>query len=75
MSGRTKELRVASCWSQELVLGLLCALPLLSTVNGSKALQSVLKEHREQEMQCLDMLPKVLGETWDCLEILWQMWG
>lgn len=53
-----KDLRVASCWSQELVLSLLPALPLFSTVNGIKAIQSVLKEHRKEEMQYLAMLPK-----------------
>lgn len=58
LSERTKDLRVASCWSQELVLSLLCALPLFSTVNGSKATQSVLKEQKEEEMQYLAMLPR-----------------
>lgn len=49
---------VASCWSQELLLSLLRALPLFSTVNGSKAIQNVLKKHREEEMQFLAMLPE-----------------
>lgn len=64
-----KDLRAASCWSQEPVLSLLCALPLLSTVNGSKAVQSVWKQHREEEMQYLALLPKCCwlgpGTVWE----------
>lgn len=40
------------------MLSLLRALPPVSTVNGSKAIQSVLKEHREEETQYLAVLPK-----------------
>lgn len=52
------------------MLSLLCALPLFSTVNGSKAIQSVLKELREEEMQYLALLPKWCwvrsGSVWKC---------